>query len=134
MNLRKKGICVVVFLSTLCLLTFETSAHEWMAPKAAAAVKNPIKADTRTIEKGKKSYIQNCVSCHGENLEGLPADEVGLEMSPPDLKKRIRTHSDGDFFWKIQEGRGDMPSFKDDLSEDEIWSVIHYIRLSDQEE
>ena len=37
-------------------------------------------------------------------------------------------HPDGDFFWKIQEGRGDMPSFNDDLSEEQIWEIINYIR------
>ncbi len=56
------------------------------------------------------------------------AEFVGLEKSPPNLKERIKMHPDGDFFWKIQEGRGDMPSFNEDLTEEQIWEVINFIR------
>lgn len=49
-------------------------------------------------------------------------------METPNLKQRLKTHSDGDFFWKINEGRGQMPSFKDELSDEEKWYIINYIK------
>lgn len=103
-------------------------AHEWMAPKNEASVENPILLNEASAEKGRILYAENCTSCHGKTLEGLTAVEIGLEMGSPNLKKRIKTHSDGDFFWKVKQGRGDMPSFAEALSDEEIWEVINYIR------
>jgi mono/diheme cytochrome c family protein len=115
-------------LLMVSFFAIEGAAHEWMAPKHAANTKNPVALVENSVMNGKESYLDNCATCHGDNIEGLEAKLVGLEMSPPNLKTRIGTHSDGDFFWKIQEGRGSMPSFKDDLSDKEIWSIINYIR------
>lgn len=42
----------------------------------------------------------------------------------------VSSHADGDFFWNIQEGRGEMPAFNEDLTEMEIWSIISFIRSS----
>jgi mono/diheme cytochrome c family protein len=35
--------------------------------------------------------------------------------------------TDGEHFWKITTGRGGMPSFVKDLTEEERWHVINYI-------
>jgi mono/diheme cytochrome c family protein len=37
-------------------------------------------------------------------------------------------HSDGDFAWKIAEGRGPMPPWKAVLNESQIWDVVNYIK------
>ncbi|MBT8353725.1 MAG: cytochrome c [Desulfofustis sp.] len=58
--------------------------------------------------------------CHGERGDGLRSNETGPQMDSPNLEKCLLTHTDGDFFWKIQNGRGDMPSFRNELSEEEI--------------
>ncbi len=128
MNLLKTFLSMGFLLLIANFFAVEGIAHEWMAPKDAADIKNPIALNDTSVAKGKKSYSQNCASCHGDNLEGLSAEASGLEMASPNLKKRIKSHSDGDFFWKIQRGRGDMPSFADELSDDQTWEVINYIR------
>ena len=106
----------------------EVMAHGWMAPMEAAEMKNPIVLDAGSTMTGKEAYLDNCATCHGENLEGLKAEEAGLDNDTPNLKERLKTHTDGDFFWKINEGKGEMPSFKDELSEEEKWHIINYIR------
>ncbi|MBT8362489.1 MAG: c-type cytochrome [Desulfobacterales bacterium] len=116
------------FLLLISILTAEGIAHDWMAPQKAAEIKNPFMMEDQSIQRGKDIYVQNCATCHGDDMQGRTAAEAGLEMGPPDLKKRISTHSDGDFFWKIQNGRGDMPGFRGDLPENETWDVINYIR------
>lgn len=116
------------FLLLFSILAVKGIAHEWMAPQKAAEIKNPVVMEDKSIQRGKDIYVQNCATCHGDGIEGRTDAEAGLEMGPPDLKKRISTHSDGDFFWKIQNGRGDMPAFAGDLTENETWDVINYIR------
>lgn len=108
--------------------TMQVMAHSWMAPKETAEIKNPVVSNVESATKGKEAYLDNCAACHGENLEGLKAEEAGLKIDAPNLKQRLKTHTDGDFFWKIDEGRGEMPSFKDELSDEEKWQIIYYIR------
>lgn len=115
-------------ISLLGLAAMEVIAHDWMAPKAAAEFKNPIVLDQESTLRGRQAYLDNCAACHGDNLEGLKAEEAGLDIDTPNLRQRLKTHSDGDFFWKINEGRGEMPSFKEVLSDNEKWHIINYIR------
>lgn len=127
-NLYNKFL--IVCSGFLVLLTTATlsNSHDWMAPTESANLENPILKSDQSMTIGKNVYSLNCAYCHGENLEGLDAEKVGLKTSPPNLKKRIKMHSNGDFNWKIRNGRGDMPAFQDELSDDEIWNVINYIR------
>lgn len=137
MVLRISGI-TACFLATaliaLGLQVREGVAHQamapdmWMAPEQEAHLENPVPAETSSVTRGREIFLQNCSACHGENAEGLDAQAVGLEKSPPNLKERIKMHPDGDFFWKIKEGRDEMPSFEEALTGEEIWDVINHIR------
>jgi mono/diheme cytochrome c family protein len=37
-------------------------------------------------------------------------------------------HSDGDFAWKIANGRGPMPAWKSVLQENQIWDLVNFIQ------
>jgi mono/diheme cytochrome c family protein len=128
MKWKRIGLFGVSALFLIGLAKIQVMAHSWMAPKEAAEIKNPIVLDAESARKGKEAYLDLCAACHGDNLEGLKAEEAGLDIDTPNLKQRLKTHTDGDFFWKINEGRGEMPSFKDELSDDEKWQIIYYIR------
>ena len=117
------SLTVIVVFSEITV-----TAHEWMAPKEKAKIQNPLPAEPEIISHGKNLYLQLCSYCHGDNLAGLPSEITGLTKPTPNLKARLKTHSDGDFFWKIQNGKGDMPSFKDDLNDEEIWSILRFTR------
>jgi len=125
---KKLGLLWVSAIFITGTVTMKVMAHGWMAPKEAAEIKNPIVLDAESVRIGKEAYLDFCAACHGDNLEGLKAEEAGLDIDTPNLKQRLKTHTDGDFFWKINEGRGEMPSFNDELSDDEKWHIINYIR------
>jgi mono/diheme cytochrome c family protein len=38
------------------------------------------------------------------------------------------SETDGALFWKMSEGRGVMPAWKDILSETERWQLVNYLR------
>jgi len=41
----------------------------------------------------------------------------------------VQGQSDGELYYKISEGRDEMPSFKKKIPEaEDIWSVVNYIR------
>lgn len=122
-------LCVIIFTS-LATCTY-VMAHGWMAPNQYSDMKNPIVQGADSIDRGEEVFVDNCSACHGVNGKGLTAEETNLDKSTPNLLKRLATHSDGDFFWKIQEGRGEMPSFKDVIAEDSIWDVINFIKAAE---
>ena len=130
--MRLAKICFKVSPVVLFIVVFGgavgSMAHEWMAPEDEGKRPNPVASDMKSFERGQIIYLEYCAACHGEKIDGLKAAETGLEMDSPNLKKRLLTHTDGDFFWKIQNGRGDMPSFKEDLTEEQTWDVINYLR------
>lgn len=100
------------------------TAHEWKAPQEAAELRNPMAVSEATVAAGKTLYQQHCNYCHGDDMRGMTAEAAGLSIAAPDLIKNLRMHSEGGFFWKIREGRGDMPAFKQTLTDDEIWSIV----------
>lgn len=102
---------------------------EWAAPARAARKINPIPAGEKSLVLGKTFYIQQCVDCHGSSGKGDGSAASGYDRSTMNLSDpKILNESDGTLFWKITEGKGDMPSFEKLLTEDERWHVVNYIR------
>lgn len=100
----------------------------WMAPPEAAKRPNPVKVDQASLERGKKLFEANCASCHGAQGRGDGPAGRALKPRPADLVQMGPGHSDGDFAWKIAEGRGPMPGWKATLSESQIWDLVNYIK------
>ena len=98
------------------------------APKDAARQANPVAFTAESQTRGKVYYNNYCLACHGKDARGDGVTGTSLKPPPPDLWKSKKSHTDGDFFWKIQNGRGDMPSFKEDLSDEQVWDIINFIK------
>jgi mono/diheme cytochrome c family protein len=108
--------------------TDKGKGHRWLAPDEARERKNPIPKTLESIERGKNHFHRSCVNCHGENAEGDgPAGSV-LTPKPANLRRMAGAHSDGDFAWKIVNGRGPMPAWENILSENQIWDLVNYIQ------
>ena len=103
-------------------------AHGWQAPSDAAQRTNPIRNSESSIRQGRQIYANHGIGCHGAGGKGNGPIANNLNPQPANLVKRLKNHSEGDFFWKISNGKGSMPGFKDQLSERQIWQVINYIK------
>ncbi len=118
---------ILTFL-TITVLAFAHEMTGWIAPEEAKRVKNPIKATKASIQKGKEIYEKKCVLCHGVEGDGKGPASTGLNPKPTNFRdSHGEKMSDGEQFWKITTGRGGMPSFAKDLTEEERWHVINYI-------
>ncbi len=105
-----------------------TAQVPWTAPASEKGKKNPLPADAKTIEQGKKVAEVNCVTCHGPKGKGDGAAAVALNPKPADwTSKRVQAESDGEIFWKISNGRGPMPAWRH-LPENERWALVRYLR------
>ena len=125
------GILPAIGLIGMALLhhqPYPAWAHGWKAPAEAAKVANPIKMDSQSIQMGQRVHTQFCAGCHGPTGRGDGPLAPTMDPRPADLVARAKHHTDGDFFWKIVNGRPPMPGFKDKLSDRLIWHSINYIR------
>ncbi|WP_299874252.1 c-type cytochrome [uncultured Cocleimonas sp.] len=102
-------------------------AH-WASPKKAAARVNPIKSDQASLDRGKQVFMTNCTSCHGATAKGDGPVGANLNPKPTDLTIMAGNHPDGDFEWKIANGRGAMPAWKSSLNQTQRWDVVNYIQ------
>jgi len=100
----------------------------WTSPEAAAQRVNPIERSAGSVSRGAALFAGNCAACHGQNATGDGPAGLALNPKPPNLRKMSGIHPDGDFAWKIANGRGAMPAWKNSLRKDQIWDVTNYIQ------
>ncbi len=95
---------------------------------AEAELVNPLTADKKNLETGKKKYDTYCSPCHGNFGDG-DSRLRGQFPNPPSLhSEKARNWKDGMYYHIITMGQNSMPSYARQLNETERWQVIHYVR------
>ncbi|MGH2574582.1 MAG: quinol:electron acceptor oxidoreductase subunit ActD [Ignavibacteria bacterium] len=90
---------------------------------------NPLPVSREIIEKGKKRFETYCSPCHGYYAKG-DSRLKGQFPAPPTLHSdKVRNWSDGNIYHMITNGRNAMPSYEKQISRDDRWAIIHYIRV-----
>ncbi len=114
-------------LALLALAAF-ADAPAKLTRDDAAKLKNPVAYTKKSIDQGRATFLQNCTSCHGEDgkAEGSLIASA-TDLTTPSLYKSGT--SEGEIFRSIRDGAGDqMPAFKSQLSETDIWNLVNFIR------
>ena len=131
---RAAGVC---FVFGMCVVVIgRATAQEaappapWVAPDDAKKVKNPFPPTPETLADAEQLFTDNCVLCHGEKGMGDGPGAKTIKVKPANFTdtKTMAAETDGSLFWKMSNGRGPMPSWKDTLSDKERWELVGYIR------
>jgi mono/diheme cytochrome c family protein len=113
-----------------CMSVGQTFASAQASP-GAANVKNPVAATPESLAAGKATYLRSCASCHGTSGEGGPGNDL-IPAAPSLVESKLPHGStDGEIFNNIKNGVApdfNMVPFKDKLSDEQIWSVVNYLR------
>jgi mono/diheme cytochrome c family protein len=89
---------------------------------------NPIPISKESLKLGQTKFDIYCSPCHGYHAEG-DSRLRGQFPNPPSLhSEKVRNWSDGRIFAVLTDGQNIMPSYKTQLSVDERWAVINYLR------
>lgn len=120
---------LIVIAATLTSFTF-LQTKPWPVPEKYVKMNNPVKSDAESIKEAKALWTKHCQSCHGKTGKGDGTKAAQLETEMRDLSTpEIQKHTDGEFFYKVMEGRDEMPSFKKKIpDEDDIWLVVNFMR------
>lgn len=94
--------------------------------------KNPLPDNAETLTDGKEAFGHYCVACHGMDGQntGVPFVE---HMSPPVpslASPQVQRYTDGQLKRILDYGisPSGMPGSKGVLSDDELWSIVRYLR------
>jgi mono/diheme cytochrome c family protein len=104
-------------------------APEYKIPPEAAAKVNPIKPSAESLAKGKKLYGYDCAMCHGKDGDGK-GDMASDIKNVTDFTKAdaLKGRTDGELFYEIRNGKGDMPPEGDRAKDEEVWNMVNYCR------
>jgi mono/diheme cytochrome c family protein len=131
------------FASLVLLAGCKVSSPSALERNVAASVKrritvggkddvNPLPATSENIRAGQKAFSHYCLVCHGLDGQntGVPFADRMSPPVPPLNSADVQAYGDGQLRWMIQNGiyPSGMPASKGILNDDEIWSIVDFIR------
>ncbi|MFZ3217893.1 MAG: c-type cytochrome [Candidatus Acidiferrales bacterium] len=132
---------IVRVVSALVLSCFAISAQQTPQPAPSAAAKsavppdaaklaNPVKPTPASLAAGKKSYGFDCAMCHGSDGDGKGDLAADMKLNLRDYRDpaALKDSTDGELFYIIKNGKGDMTGEGDRLKADDIWNLVNYVR------
>lgn len=76
---------------------------------------------------GANVYKAKCATCHGQ--DGSGNTPVGKSLQVADLRSAaVQSKSDPELIQSVTEGKGNMPGFKGNITDDEIHAVVEFVR------
>jgi mono/diheme cytochrome c family protein len=98
------------------------------ALRAGNAIKNPFEPTEENLARGQQVFSNYCAVCHGATGAG-DGPLIPKYPNPPAYNtEKSKALADGNMFHVITLGRNNMPSHAAQVSSDDRWKVILYIR------
>lgn len=135
--LKPSVICLSLLLCAFSLAAQENQApaptkapNTAAIPAEAAHQVNPVKPTAESLAQGKKYYGYDCAMCHGENGDGKGEVAVSEKFKLGDFRDpaTLGGKTDGELFYVIKNGSGQMPPEGDRVKPTELWNMVNYIR------
>jgi mono/diheme cytochrome c family protein len=105
-------------------------AAETPIPPEAIKQTNPVTPTASSQAQAKKTYGYDCAMCHGANGDGKGDLATDMKLKMPDYRDpaTLKDKTDGQLFYVIKNGRGEMPAEGDRVKPDEVWNMVIYVR------
>ncbi len=122
-------VAILLIMTGITISGIDGGADEWEVPNRFKHMENPVEADNQSARIGRSLYRRNCSDCHGSAGAGDGPEAADLETPLRDFgSEEVQNQTDGELFYKTSEGRDEMPGFKADLFDEDIWHIVNYIR------
>lgn len=125
-----------VVLAGIFFLLLACSEESYPFPQRE--VPTTLLGEAEVQHQGKELFLKLCRECHGTLREGRNPRAERFIPPAPDFHEEHYAQSDPAYlYWRIEEGkraepfrsRGSvMPSWKPYLSEEQIWSLVAYLK------
>jgi mono/diheme cytochrome c family protein len=106
------------------------STAELTIPPEAVQQPNPVKPTPAGLAAAKKTYGYDCAMCHG--VDGGGKGDLAADMKLTLLDYRdpaaLKNMTDGELFYIIKNGKGQMSGEGNRAKAPEIWGLVNYVR------
>jgi len=104
--------------------------YQMHSESEADLLANPLPRTEDVLRKGRRDFNTYCSVCHGILGNGMPTLTAAYGAKPANLvSETIRGYSDGRLYRAIMAGKNAMTPYAAELSEEERWAVVHYVRV-----
>ena len=103
-----------------------TDSQRWNAIAAIYSLGTPI----ASVGDGRDVYLENCLACHGEEGRGDGPEAADLDTDPGDIGSLAywSAISNQTVFDTLATGQIESHETAADLSDDDLWTVVDYMR------
>ena len=113
-------------------LTQDSSAKPapFVVPPDIAAQTNPVHPTPEGLALAKKMYGYDCAMCHGADGSGKGDMASSLKTPMKDYRDpaALKGMTDGELFYIIQKGKGEMQGEGDRQNTNQIWNMVTLVR------
>ncbi len=88
----------------------------------------PVPLNPKLLATGRKKFDIHCAVCHGMAGDGQSQVALNMSLRRPANLHLYRDVPDGYLFQVISKGFGLMPSYAGELTPEERWGVVGYVR------
>ena len=101
---------------------------------AGRELQNPLPRTREILARGQDRFNIYCAVCHGYTGHGDGPVTPRFANVPSLMSAKIKNWRDGEIFHIITMGRGRMTPYAAQTSVNDRWSMIHYLRVLQQQE
>jgi mono/diheme cytochrome c family protein len=102
---------------------------DWTIPVNAAELKSPVTPSPEVIKRGTSIFESRCRPCHGPEGKGNgPLSDPAHPAADLTAGVKADWPADGVLFYRVWNGKRPMPAFKSELSQNEVWTVLEFVK------
>jgi mono/diheme cytochrome c family protein len=128
-NLFKDGIGMRLPVAGTVARGFIPYPFKGKPEEAGKYLVNPLLPTKEIVERGKSQYLTFCSPCHGNFGRGDSRLQGQFPNPPTFNSDKVRSWPDGSIYHVITEGQNIMPSYAPQISREDRWAIIQYIRI-----
>jgi mono/diheme cytochrome c family protein len=106
------------------------SATAFKIPPEETQRANKVKPTPASLAEGKHVYASQCAMCHGNTGDGKGDLAADMKLQLRDYRDpdALKKFTDGELFYILTKGKGDMPGTEDRMKETQRWDLVNYLR------
>ena len=124
------AVGLLAFASLLAPAQEKKATEEFKIPPEEAKRENPVKPTASSLADGKHAFASQCAMCHGKDGDGKGdlAEDMKLKLRDYRDPAAMKDVTDGEMFYILTKGKGDMPGEEDRMKPEQRWNLVNYIR------
>ncbi|MFB3904423.1 MAG: quinol:electron acceptor oxidoreductase subunit ActD [Acidobacteriota bacterium] len=104
-------------------------AYQGRPEEAGADLVNTLPVTGANLARGRDRFTVFCQPCHGRLADGRGTLTPAFPKAPTLHSRKVREWTDGRIYAVLTEGQNLMPKWEAQISRDDRWLIIHYLRV-----